>query len=173
MADSLLYQEQARQCELHSSEEPTAKRQRLQVLNHKKYQAIACKLREQVVTCTHESQILVVIDTTLKAHRAQKRADAIVNLTKSPTPAPPPPITTTKGLVAPSPSRQGGKPPSNVAGINIRQEFDRTNGNGQNLQMVPPTCRQTQHPHPRRIIGEVRLIPPRIYISLGRTDALL
>jgi hypothetical protein len=40
MADSLLYQERTRQCELQASEEPIAKRQRPQVLNHKKYQAI-------------------------------------------------------------------------------------------------------------------------------------
>jgi hypothetical protein len=103
MVDSLLYQERTRQCELQSSDKPTAKRQRLQVLNHNKYRAITCKLRETVVTCTHESQILVVIDTTLKAHQAQKRADAIVNLTDSPMPAPPPPITNTDGLIPPSP----------------------------------------------------------------------
>jgi hypothetical protein len=88
MADSLLYQERTRQCKLQSSDEPTAKRQRLQVLNHNKYRAIVCQLRETVVTCIYESQILVVIDTTLKAHRAQKRADAIVDLTDSPMPAP-------------------------------------------------------------------------------------
>jgi hypothetical protein len=102
VADSLFYQERTRQCELQASEEPIAKRQRLQVLNHKNYQAIACKLQEQVVTCTHKSQILVVIDTTLKAHRTQKRGDAIVDLTYSPTPAPPPPIPVPEGLIPPS-----------------------------------------------------------------------
>jgi hypothetical protein len=67
-ADFLLYREQTPPCELNPSDKPTAKRQKQQVLSHQKYQALASKLQEQVVTCTHESQILVVIDTTLKAH---------------------------------------------------------------------------------------------------------
>jgi hypothetical protein len=83
MADSLLYQEQTLQCKLQSSAKPTAKRQMLQVFNHNKYRAIARCLREIVVTCDHGS-LLVLIDTTLKAHRAQQRADAIVDLTSSP-----------------------------------------------------------------------------------------
>jgi hypothetical protein len=85
IADSLLYQERTPLCEPHPSDEPIAKRQRPQVLSHRKYQAIASKLQEQVVTCTHESQFLVVIDSTLKAHRAQKRAYAPIDLTGSPT----------------------------------------------------------------------------------------
>jgi hypothetical protein len=127
MADSLLYQERTRQCELQSSEEQTAKCQRLQVLNHNKYRAITSKLRETVVTCTHESQILVVIDTTLKAHRAQKRADAIVDLTDSPMPAPPPPITNTKGLVPPSPQvKEKNHPPLAAASTPDKSSTETT-----------------------------------------------
>jgi hypothetical protein len=103
MADSLLYWERTQQCELHPSHEPTAKRQKPQVLSQKVYQTIASKLQEQVVTCTHESQILVVIDTTLKAHRAQKRADATIDLTNSPLPKPPPPLPLPAGLIPQSP----------------------------------------------------------------------
>jgi hypothetical protein len=48
-------------------------------------------------------QILVIIDTTLKAHRSQKIADAIIDLTIAPKPDPPPPLTNTGGLALPSP----------------------------------------------------------------------
>jgi hypothetical protein len=84
MADTFLYQARTLQCTLQSSAKPTAKRQRLQVLNDTKYRAIALRLRETVVTCEHGSQILVIIDTTFKAHRAQKIANAIVDLTIAP-----------------------------------------------------------------------------------------
>jgi hypothetical protein len=57
----------------------------------------------------------VVIDTTLKAHRAQKRADAIVDLTDSPMPAPPSLITTTGGLIPPSPQVKEENLPTTTA----------------------------------------------------------
>jgi hypothetical protein len=89
IADTFLYQERTLQCTLQSPAEPTAKRQRLQVLNHTKYRAIAQYLRETVVTFKHGPQVLVIIDTTLKAHRAQKIADATVDLTIVPKPVTP------------------------------------------------------------------------------------
>jgi hypothetical protein len=92
-----LYQERPQQCELLPSNEHKTKRQRLQVLPHKKYQALAYKLREQVVTCTHESYTLMVINTTLRAFRAQQRADVPIDLTD------PPPVTAPAGLIPQSP----------------------------------------------------------------------
>jgi hypothetical protein len=62
MADSLFFQERTRQCEEHPPDKQKAKRQRLQVKTHKNYQTLAYKLSEQVVTSTHESQMLVTMD---------------------------------------------------------------------------------------------------------------
>jgi hypothetical protein len=148
MADSLLYQERTRQCELHPSDEPTAKRQRPQVLNHKKYQAIAYKLREQVVTCTHESQILVVIDTTLKAHRAQKRADATVDLTDSPIPAHQPPITITEGLIPPSPLIKEENRPTTPAASTSDKSSTKPTATPRTYKWFPkPTTKLNTHIH--------------------------
>jgi hypothetical protein len=83
IADSLLYHERTPHGEPLPSDEPTEKRRRPQVLSHRKYQAITSKLRELVVTCTHESQFLVVIDSTLKAHRAHKRPYVPIDFTNA------------------------------------------------------------------------------------------
>jgi hypothetical protein len=103
IAESLLYQERTRQCELLPPDKHKAKYQRLQVLPHRKYQALASKLREQVVTCTHESNTLMMIDQTLKAVRAQQCAEAIIDLTVPETTTHPPPMTANEGLIPPSP----------------------------------------------------------------------
>jgi hypothetical protein len=92
IVDTFLDKAQTLQCTLQSAAEPTAKWQKLQVLNHAKYQAISQCLRDTVVTFKHGSQILVIIDSILKAHRAQKIADATIDLIA---PEPPPPPTTT------------------------------------------------------------------------------
>jgi hypothetical protein len=81
IADTFLDKARTLQCTLQSADESTAKRQKLQVLNHAKYQVIAQRLRDTVIMFKHEAQILVIIDSSLKAHRAQKIADATISLT--------------------------------------------------------------------------------------------
>jgi hypothetical protein len=148
MADSLLYQERTQQCELHPSDEPTAKRQKPQVLSHKKYQAMASKLREQVVTCTHESQVLVVIDTTLKAHQAQKVVDATVDLTDSPIPAHPPTITITGGLIPSSPLIKDENRPTTPAASTSDKSLTKPTATARTYKWFPkPTTRLNTHIH--------------------------
>jgi hypothetical protein len=71
IADTFLDKARTLQSAVQSTAEPTAKQQKLQVLNHARYRAIEQCLRNTVVTFTHGSQILVIIDSTLKAHQAQ------------------------------------------------------------------------------------------------------
>jgi hypothetical protein len=106
IADSLLYHQRTRQCDLHP---PDAKRQRLQIIHQRDYQLLAYKLSQQVVTPTHESQMLVTMDSSLKEFRAVRRADAIVDLTDSSNPTQPPPVDASvrldaaTGIISPSP----------------------------------------------------------------------
>jgi hypothetical protein len=136
IADSLLYQERTRQCELLPPDERKAKRQRLQVLPHKKYQALAYRLREILVTCTHESHTLMTIDTTLRAFRAQQRADAPIDLTDPTTPTTGDCPRRTHTTI---PANQGGASNHTGRRVNNKQEVVQTTGNSPDLQMVPQT----------------------------------
>jgi hypothetical protein len=81
-ADTLLDKARTQQ----SASEPTVKRRKLQILHHTNHLAIVQHIQEVVVTYTHGATILVLIDLTLQAHRAQNIADATIDLTITPEP---------------------------------------------------------------------------------------
>jgi hypothetical protein len=72
---------------LQSGDKPTAKRQKLQVVHHNKYRAIEAKIKTGT-KYTHGALTLVLIDSTLQTHRANKRAAAFVGLTVGAEPKP-------------------------------------------------------------------------------------
>jgi hypothetical protein len=129
MADSLLFQERTRQCELHPPNKQKAKCQRLQVITQPNYQKLSYKLREQVVTSTHESQMLVTIDQTLKVFRAQLHADTAVDVDATTTGAYP------RRTHTKIPANQGGE--HNGKRVNRQQAVGQTIGNVSNLHLVP------------------------------------
>jgi hypothetical protein len=82
-----------------------------------KYQTLAYKLREQVVTCTHKSLILITFDSTLKAFRAQERAMAV-------------PV----GLIPPSPLIKEEQPPTTTYAATTDKSSTK-----------PPATKKTYH----------------------------
>jgi hypothetical protein len=125
VADTLLDRAQT----IQSDDEPTAKRQKLQILHHDKYRTIEAQIK-MVRRYTQLVLVLFLIDSTLQIHRANKRAAAIINLTSDakPKPAttchnagkiipPSPPIkeeSPTKPASSPTPGPASTKQPSTV-----------------------------------------------------------
>jgi hypothetical protein len=90
----------------------------------------------------------VVIDTTFKAHRAQKRADATVDLTGSPIPAHQPPITITKGLIPPSPLIKEENRPTTLAASTSDKSSTKPTATPRTYKWFPkPTTKLNTHIH--------------------------